>query len=448
MLRPTIHFQPLQHWMNDPNGLIFFEGYYHLFYQYNPHGDTWGNIHWGHAKSIDGVHWTHLPIALFPSLDHGEIHCFSGCCVLDPQGIPTILYTSIGRDEDGRDCFSGAQQWMAQSMDGLLTWTKPSFNPILTKEAHPGFIPTDWSDPYVWKDKASYWMTLGAGDKRFGYAYLYTSMDLKSWTYVSTMAKRDVPLIECPNLIDFGTKQILMYSPGTGVYAEVGLLKDGIFTAEQTHVVDYGHRANYYAAHTLQLPDRKIVFSWIPEDDRRSTEIKGYNGALAYPRVLTLVDDVPHYKPLESMESLRVSSTKMVNLSLETTTILRHQPRALELRFETDRADIVFINLLASPDGREMTTLIFDFEKGSFLLDRSLSSLSDKPEKSNLKAPITVEKNNSVIVYLDHSIIEVFINETTCLSARVYPTLPDSDGVALVGSGILNTFEMHVLSVL
>lgn len=88
--RPEYHFLPPAQWMNDPNGTIFYKGEFHVFYQHNPYGTSWGHMHWGHAKSKDLVHWEHLPIALAPSKEKGEKHCFSGCCIIN-GGTPTII---------------------------------------------------------------------------------------------------------------------------------------------------------------------------------------------------------------------------------------------------------------------------------------------------------------------------------------------------------------------
>src|SRR5688572_24253727 len=93
--RPAYHFQPTGNWMNDPNGPIFHNGYYHMFYQHNPYGDGWGHMHWGHARSRDLVKWEHLPIALWPSLEMNEEHVFSGCSAIRADGKPVIFYTSI-----------------------------------------------------------------------------------------------------------------------------------------------------------------------------------------------------------------------------------------------------------------------------------------------------------------------------------------------------------------
>lgn len=93
--RPVYHFHPPAQWMNDPNGPLFYRGYYHLFYQHNPFADVWGPMYWGHARSPDLVQWKHLLIALWPSLDKQETHCFSGCAWVDERGQPLLFYTKV-----------------------------------------------------------------------------------------------------------------------------------------------------------------------------------------------------------------------------------------------------------------------------------------------------------------------------------------------------------------
>src|SRR2546426_523104 len=108
--RPVFHVAPPAGWNNDPNGPIFHGGFYHLFYQHNPYGDSWGNMHWGHVRSRDLVRWEHLPIALWPSKEVGEDHCFSGCATVDGNGQPILFYTSIGPKKRAED---SAEQWAA-----------------------------------------------------------------------------------------------------------------------------------------------------------------------------------------------------------------------------------------------------------------------------------------------------------------------------------------------
>src|SRR5512143_2188777 len=120
LIRPRYHFLPPANWMNDPNGPIYYDGYYHLFYQHNPFADTWGNIHWGHARSRDLLYWEHLPIALRPAFELGEQHCYSGCAGVDDQGRVLLIYTSVGFERDGVHLPN--QQWAALGSPDLVTW--------------------------------------------------------------------------------------------------------------------------------------------------------------------------------------------------------------------------------------------------------------------------------------------------------------------------------------
>ena len=149
--RPVYHFHPPANWMNDPNGTIYHNGWYHLFYQHNPYGDEWGHMHWGHARSADLVKWEHLPIALWPSLETGEEHVFSGCAAVNSDGTPLLIYTSVkSGDHDNR---IPNEQWAAIGDADWITWQKHPENPILSLETHGG--PTfekDWRDPFIFTE--------------------------------------------------------------------------------------------------------------------------------------------------------------------------------------------------------------------------------------------------------------------------------------------------------
>ena len=183
--RPVYHFLPLAFWMNDPNGPLLYQGEYHLFYQFNPFDDKWGNIHWGHAKSKDLVHWEHLPVALEPSKEKNETHCFSGDCVIN-EGTPTIIYTSIGPNKLPKD---GAEQWMALGDNGMANWTKFGENPIMTLDIHEGLNVEDWRDPFIWKE-GEYWYAVLGGHlpKPIRPAvFLYKSDDLYNWQFLNPL---------------------------------------------------------------------------------------------------------------------------------------------------------------------------------------------------------------------------------------------------------------------
>ena len=166
--RPSFHFTPPSNWLNDPNGLLYFEGEYHLFYQYHPHSTLWGPMHWGHAVSVDLVNWQHLPIALHPD-EHGMI--FSGSAVVDwhnsagfgEKTLVAIFTYSNERRES---------QNLAYSTDKGRTWTKYAGNPVIPYPDHFNF-----RDPKVIWHEDHWVMSLAAGDT----VLFYTSIDLKHW---------------------------------------------------------------------------------------------------------------------------------------------------------------------------------------------------------------------------------------------------------------------------
>ena len=197
--RPQYHFTPEKNWMNDPNGMVFYEGEYHLFYQYNPAGDKWGHMSWGHAVSPDMVHWTHLPLAL-PEADNVMI--FSGSAVVDwknssgfgKDGRPPLVAVYTGFRTTDRVQF----QCIAYSNDKGRTWTKYSGNPVIDINS------MDFRDPKVqWHDATRRWImtvSLSAEHKvRF-----YGSDNLKAWTLLSEFGPAGATggVWECPDLFE------------------------------------------------------------------------------------------------------------------------------------------------------------------------------------------------------------------------------------------------------
>lgn len=291
---PRYHYRPRRNWINDPNGLCFHEGWYHLFYQYNPNGCRWGDIHWGHARSRDMLRWETLPVALAPDVSCGEMHCFSGGCCKDGAGQPRFFYTSIGAEEDGRGARSGAQQWIAlpaPDMDHLAQ------SPLMTADIHPGFVPTDWRDPCVipWQD--GYLMALGGAVEGRGCVLAYTSPDMDAWTYRGIIAQAGaadgVPW-ECPNIFVLRDQLVLIYSPCAAPRYMVGTL-DGDFRLVVRHegVLDPGGHRGFYAPQVFRDGQgRQILLGWMPETDGDdAAQRKGWSGVMSLPRQLILAPD-------------------------------------------------------------------------------------------------------------------------------------------------------------
>ncbi|MBW9154171.1 glycoside hydrolase family 32 protein [Clostridium estertheticum] len=439
LYKPQYHFMPDKNWMNDPNGPIYYKGKYHLFYQYNPNDYHWGTMHWGHAISEDLIQWKHLPIALSPSNELGETHCFSGCTVINNDGLPTIFYTSIGENE--RDAKNGAQQWMAVSHDDMLTWEKCDSNPVLKLNIHGEMDIKEWRDPFVWKENEVWYMVLGGGYKEKGCVLIYNSFDLKNWKFLNKMYEDpDFKFLECPNMLKFGEKYVLVYSPSDIVRYHVGTLnEDFTFTSEYEGILDNSGWEGFYAPNTLiDRIGRKIMWGWMTEGSRGEFDgANGWSGAQSIPRVLTLDShNSLKMEPLPEYEMLRYDEKSYENTVIfKNKMIFEKRGRALEIELEIKiNGDEDFsLNVLESHNEEEKTTIRYDAVAGEIFVDRSNSSNSEKVHKTILKSSLKKENGQllTIRVFVDYSIIEVFADSEICLSTRIYPILESSENVSL-----------------
>ena len=280
-LRPQFHFTAPTGWLNDPNGLVFYAGEYHLFFQHNPHGTNWGNMTWGHAVSRDLVHWEALPLAILPD---ARGHAYSGSAVVDWQntagfGREALLafYTAAGDQVISPQSYT---QCLAASTDHGRTWTKFAGNPILN-EITPGN-----RDPKVfWHAPSQQWVMalyVGEGDRHA--IQFFTSNDLKQWQWRSTSDG----FYECPDIFELNGRWVLFGADGRYV---VGAFDGAKFTvASGKHSSDWG--ANFYAAQTFNdIPatdGRRILIGWM-----RGGQYPGmpFNQQMTFPCELTLRGD-------------------------------------------------------------------------------------------------------------------------------------------------------------
>ncbi|MBO4658151.1 MAG: glycoside hydrolase family 32 protein [Prevotella sp.] len=291
--RPQIHYTPGQNWMNDPNGMVFSDGTYHLFYQYNPRANDWGNMSWGHATSTDLVHWTEQAVAMTRD-ELGDV--FSGSAVIDKDNTAgfganamVALYTSAG---------TAQQQSIAYSIDGGNNFTRYSGNPVIPNNDD------NLRDPKVfWHGETKQWvMTLAKGWK-MGVEF-YTSPDLKNWTHQSTFFKelpgRPSLQWECPDLIPFGEKWVLIVSVnpggpilGSGTMYFVGSFDGKAFTADNLDYplwLDYG-MDNYAGVTWSNTGDRKVLIGWMNNwQYAGNVPCTPWRSAMTLPRELKLIE--------------------------------------------------------------------------------------------------------------------------------------------------------------
>ena len=402
MTKPAWHYRPEKNWINDPNGLVHYKGWYHMFYQYNPNGDEWGDIHWGHARSRDLLHWETLPIALTPDAARGELHCFSGGCCKDAQGRPHFFYTSIGSEAAGRGAFDGAQQWFAEAADDDLTHLIQTDEGALTDAIHGGRLcARDWRDPCVVRHGEQYLMVLGGCVDGRGCVLLYTSPDMRAWTYRHILAQSDVAdgvPWECPNLFFLGEKACVLYSPCAEVHVKTGTLDGELrFHEERDEILDPGARDGFYAPQVFRdEAGRTIVIGWMPECD--NVPHKGWSGVMSLPRVLSLDDQGLCATPVPGA------------LDMPGTLLFTVRTQALPKEFVVHRSE----------NGMEQTTLQLHPD-GTMLLNRLGSSQDERPSKRILARSVPLREVNDVIIAVDGSAVECAVNGRW-ISGRIYPT--------------------------
>jgi beta-fructofuranosidase len=412
--RPRYHFLPPANWMNDPNGTIYHNGEYHLFYQFNPKKPKWSNLHWGHAKSKDLVHWEHLPIALAPDGFPGELHCWSGCCLINEDGEPTILYTSM----DWKSLLTKekrySQQWLAFGSPDLLTWEKYPGNPILSEEIHGDKIPRQWRDPYVWKDGDRWLMVLAgqyAGEK-FGSVLLYQSRNLINWDYIGVLSQGTPEQgkgWECPNYFRLSNKYMLVVSPYGPVIYSVGDFDGKRHHSDAWHTLDHGK--DFYATNTyLDEQGRTILVGWV------QAKGPGWAGCLSLPREIKLVDaNQPLIKPIPELEKLRQSHQRFERtmehvVEAAGTAPLFGERMEIKARYRMEEAQSFGFKVI---DDEEEHLISYDF---------STHTLQVTKEQAKLQF-LEGEDQVELHIFIDHSVIEIFINQREAFTAIFRPKL-------------------------
>ncbi|MBX0284917.1 GH32 C-terminal domain-containing protein [Halomicroarcula sp. F28] len=441
--RPGYHVTPPANWLNDPNGLVHWNGRYHVFYQYNPTGPFHGTIHWGHAVSDDLVHWEDRPVALSPSPDGPDRDgCWSGCTV-DDDGVATILYTG-GRGTEQLPC-------LATSTDESLTsWVKDPENPVIDElPAEPEVLRTeDWDgefrDHCVWREDGVWHQLIGAGmEGGGGAALLYVSTDLREWTYRGPILTGDRDsagtVWECPELLNFGERQLLHVSNYEDVMYFLGQYDDGKFTVERRGKLDHG---DFYAPQSMWTDDgRTLTWGWVQEArDVGAQWDAGWSGSLSVPRELTLAEDGGlRQRPAAALTELRGEGDHRENLRLrgEEGCELDVQSRQFELKatVRLEDADAVELRVLETPDGEEQTPIRYT-AASEVVVDRTQASTAPEATTDSQRMTVTpYDAPLSLHAFVDGSIVEVFANERHCLTSRVYPERTDATGISLAATG-------------
>lgn len=443
--RLQFHFSPPAHWMNDPNGMVYYKGEYHLFYQYYPGNTVWGPMHWGHAISKDLIHWQHLPIALYPD-SLGYI--FSGSVVVDKNNssgfqkgselplVAVYTYHNMSGEKSGRNDFQ--TQGIAYSLDKGRTWKKYANNPVIK---NPGA--KDFRDPKVmWHEASKHWiLTMAAGNEiRF-----YRSANLKEWELSGTFGKEEGShggVWECPDLFEIKTgkgnetKWVLLVSIGTGApnggsgtQYFVGNFDGKTFRNDNTKQtllwLDYG-ADNYAGVTWSNAPgNRRLFLGWMSNWQYAQTvPTQSWRSAMTLPREFSLRETVQGYRlfttPIKETEALRTTEPGTDFIS------------GKEYPFSLGELQLVYdlqktgsnefgIELLNSKN--ESLQIGYDKTKNKYYINRT--NLANKSFSKVFPAIHTAPRSSvseklTMHLYIDHSSIELFADDGSVVMTDIF----------------------------
>jgi beta-fructofuranosidase len=424
--------------MNDPNGPIFWQGSYHMFYQYNPNGALWGDMHWGHAVSPDMIHWRHLPVALAPTPGGPDAAgCFSGTAVVDGHRV-AVVYTGVvsapeneATIRDGVNSFRETQCLAIASDRDLTLWTKVP-QPVIAAPP-PGMDVTGFRDPSPWRQDDSWYMVVGSGIRGKGGAILlYRSQDLQHWIYLHIVAGGpgsgantanpvdSGDMWECPDLFPLGSQHVLIYSSQGKAYWQSGDLdpKDLLFHPRRQGVLDYG---SFYAPKTqLDRSGNRILWGWIPET-RPLAEYRasGWAGLMSLPRVLTLDEDGQlRIRVAPAVDALR-KQPQVLNVSADDK---QNQRQIAEMHIQQCCGEI---RCTLKRDAKPLTLSLMGEGNGSpakWLSAKYDPALPGQISLDGQALSLPPSKNGELEIhmYIDGSVIEVFINQQIACTRRFY----------------------------
>lgn len=471
--RPMYHFTPESHWMNDPNGMVYYEGEYHLFYQYYPYGAVWGPMHWGHAVSTDMVHWERLPIALYPD-ENGYI--FSGSAVIDwnnSAGLQTGEYKTMIAVFT-HDSPSGQAQSIAYSTDKGRTWHKHPANPVLP---NPGIA--DFRDPKVfWHESSGQWiMSLAAHDR----ILLYGSTNLVNWFLLSDFGAGEgspAGVWECPDLFPLSVdgnnadqKWVLLVSinngapaGGSGTQYFIGSFDGVRFINDypgETLWLDYG-KDNYAGVSWSDDPDgRRVYVGWMSNwNYATATPASTWRGAMTLPRelALTRIGDrvclVQNF--IQELESIRLPAlelnSKIVVPGVNELAGFNGSTYEIIAQFDDAGSSAQEYGFKVRTGDGKFTTVAYHRAEPVVFLDRRFTANSDfHPDFSSVIGQHMVSRNGKVRlhIFVDSSSVEVIGNNgLASLTDLIFPD-PGHTGLELYSIGgtvLLDHLEIHSIT--
>lgn len=458
--RPAFHLSTRVGWLNDPNGFSYYNGEYHLFYQYHPYNSHWGPMHWGHAVSSDLLHWKYLPAALAPDTDYDRDGCFSGSAVSLDDGRQMLMYTGVVKETQPDGSTREVQRQCIAIGDGT-DYVKYPGNPVLDENDLPeGGSRFDFRDPKIWRAPDGTFRCVAGNctlDKD-GRILLFSSEDGLKWKFEKTLISnngRFGRMWECPDFFELDGKQVLLVSPqdmlpqgfeyhnGNGTVCIIGNYDNetDTFIEEKNQAIDYG--IDFYAPQTVAAPDgRRIMIGWMQNWDTcnlHSPE-RPWFGQMSLPRELSVKNGRLIQKPVRELEQMRTNKVSYENVEVSDV-----------IRLDGMKGRRIDMELTLRPaEGEE---LYRKFAVRFAQNDTCHTAVSFRPHESILKVDRKFSGSRRAIIHqrrslvnsengritmriiLDNFSVEIFVNNGEhVLSATLYTDL-SADGILFYSDG-------------
>ena len=470
--RPVYHFSPRIGWLNDPNGLSFYGGKYHIFYQYYPYDSFWGPMHWGHAVSRDLVNWEYLPCALAPDTDNDRMGCFSGSAVTTMDGRHLLMYT--GCTEDKSDPEHRWKQSQSIAIGDGRDYVKLSGNPVITEKDLPdGGDPHEFRDPYIWKTGAGRYMMLAANANTINGGItqltLYKSDDALHWRREGILFEDKLKIgimWECPNFFRIGSEYALIASPmdmqaeeadgsirfpkGNNVCYMLGNYddragsfhpyEDPLTGRYQYEPVDSG--LDFYAPQVLQAPDgRKIMIGWMQDPQTAVKHDKSVRifGQMTVPRELFARSGKLCQRPVRELKALRSDKVDYKNIIVgdREITLEGVKGRSSELIIHTGNTEEPYKELCIrfAKNDKYYTELKYRPGQSIITIDRSRSGQADDiPSRRTVKVR---DRNGRITLHIlfDKWGAEIFVNGGEQVMSLTYYTDISADDITFSADG-------------
>ncbi len=458
--RPGFHLSSRVGWMNDPNGFSYYNGEYHLFYQYHPYDSHWGPMHWGHVVSKDLLHWRYLPAALAPDADYDRDGCFSGSAIALPDGKQLLLYTGVTKETQPDGNLREVQRQCIAIGDGT-DYEKYAANPVIDENSLPeNGGRYDFRDPKIWqKADGTYRCVVGNRTKDGdGQILLYSSDNGMNWKYEKILAAnndRFGKMWECPDFFVLDGMGVLLTSPqdmlpqgfeyhnGNGTLCLIGTYDEEAenFTEQHNQAIDYG--IDFYAPQTILSPDgRRIMIGWMQNWDTcnlHSAE-QPWFGQMSLPRELSVKNGRLYQQPIRELNDLRGEEVKYENVTFTDVIKLdgmkgRKVDMELSLRPGDEENIYRKFALRFAQDDTYQTSISFRPYESILKVDRKFSG-SRRAIIHQRRAKVRNEDGRIKLrVILDRFSVEVFVNDGEyAMSATMYTDL-SADGISFFADG-------------